>query len=117
MNLYPIFGFSTKINIVSQNSHFTLKHYISPKSLKMTAFLSTHQLLLNQQFLNLPFLIKLKFTKTIKTTVPTLSYAYILPSNRFTRSNGYIRRLTKTFNQSTFPINNVSTFYSTLLKI
>jgi hypothetical protein len=50
---------------------------------------------LNQNHNLWPFIVKIKFLKTLKTIQPQLNYTYILPQNRLAsqlKFNNYIRR-------------------------
>ncbi len=112
MNNYTINSFYTKTNIFKFKHIFWLKNICTLSKNNTTNIINT---LLNQkESYNLPFLIKINFLKTVRSTIPTISYQYILPQQRQFKSNSYNLRLVKNHSTKKFSLENI---YSTILKI
>ena len=117
MNLQPILSVTNRSHLLTKKIQLFFPKIIFSKTLKETSYNTTADIISNYKFYNLPFLIKLKFIKTIKSTTPSIQYTYVLPTNRFLRSNLYIHKLsTKSINISSNQLP-IYTLYSKILKI
>lgn len=112
MNSYLVNSFYTKTHVFKQKHTFLLKsmNILSTHSTTTTL----NNFLSKKDTPHLPFLIKVSFLKTVRNTIPTISYQYILPQQRQLKSNSYTLRLLKNYSSSKSSLEGI---YATLLKI
>lgn len=117
MNLTPIVGFNSKTIKITNNHKQFFNYIISKRQTSVTSFNTTHFKLSNHIFTKTPFLLKLQFLQTIRSTIPSVKYKYILPSERFTKTNLYAFNLNKRTSKHNMQKLTLNTLYSKLLKV
>lgn len=94
MNLPILSSNSTKVSFLKQRQKKIFLAYFSNVG-RLTSSPTTLESLQLQSTYNLPFSIKLKVVKTVKSSLPQVTYSYIHPQLRFKKSLQFTNSLSK----------------------
>lgn len=112
MNLNSVQGYFSQTDLLTAFQK-KKKKLLGINNLKSSPASTTKAALVNSSTQHLPFLVKVTFIKTIRSTIPQVTYQYILPEFRRERSLRYEIFLKK-HSPASNPISLNSIYKSTL---